>query len=142
MDAFWWLGCVRFIIGEKCFARCWYSSCSLIVHAIKYNFLLFLWVGGCVCSMLGIGPGLVSMSPLRSNRRPCMLWIFLFFVLFFLCLRLMYYFFLFFFYMIVVAMWFYKCVCFCFGDCCSFCYFLVSFLFVGFELGYYVGEGS
>jgi hypothetical protein len=38
------------------------------VHAIKYILLLFLWVEGCVCSMSGIGPGLVSMSPLRSSR--------------------------------------------------------------------------
>jgi hypothetical protein len=37
----WCLGCVRFILGENCFAKCWYSGFSLIVHAIKYILLLF-----------------------------------------------------------------------------------------------------
>ena len=54
------------MIGENCFARCWYSGCNLIVHSIKYLLHLFLCVVGCVCRMLGMGPGLVSMSPLRS----------------------------------------------------------------------------
>ena len=57
------------MIGENCFARCWYSGCSLIVHSIKYILFLFLCVGGCLCSMLGMGPGLVSMSPLSSINR-------------------------------------------------------------------------
>lgn len=36
---------------------------------MKYNLHLFLCVDGCVCIMLGIGPGLVSMSPLRRSIR-------------------------------------------------------------------------
>ena len=36
---------------------------------MKYVLFLFLCVDGCACSMLGIGPGLISMSPLRSIRR-------------------------------------------------------------------------
>ena len=69
MIVFWWFGCVRFITGENDFARCWYSGCSLIVHGTKYLLHLFLCVDGCACSMLGMGPGLVSMSPLRISRR-------------------------------------------------------------------------
>lgn len=56
-------------MGEKDFARCWYSGCNLIVHAMKYILFLCLCVDGCVCSKLGMGPGLVSMSPLRSSSR-------------------------------------------------------------------------
>ena len=66
----WWFGCVMFIIGENCFARCWYSDCNLIVHSIKYLLYLFLCVDGCVCRILGMGPGLVSMSP-QSYRNKC-----------------------------------------------------------------------
>src|SRR5450631_69204 len=66
MIASWCFGCVRFMIGDNCFARCWYSGCNLIVHSIKYLLHLFLCVVGCVCRMLGMGPGLVSMSPLCS----------------------------------------------------------------------------
>ena len=36
---------------------------------MKYILFLFLCVDGCACSMLGIGPGLISMSPLRSIKR-------------------------------------------------------------------------
>ena len=36
---------------------------------MKYILLMFLCVDGCVCSILGMGPGLVSMSPLRSSKR-------------------------------------------------------------------------
>ena len=36
------------------------------MHSIKYFLHPFLCVFGCVCRMLGMGPGLVSMSPLRS----------------------------------------------------------------------------
>ena len=36
------------------------------MHSIKYFLHRFLCVVGCVCRMLGMGPGLVSMSPLRS----------------------------------------------------------------------------
>ncbi len=36
---------------------------------MKYILLLFLCVDGCVWSRLGMGPGLVSMSPLRSSSR-------------------------------------------------------------------------
>ena len=53
------------MMGENCFARCWYASCSLIVHSIKYLLHLFL----CVGRILGIGPGLVSMSPLSNSSR-------------------------------------------------------------------------
>ena len=56
------------MIGENCFARCWYSGCNLIVHSIKYLLHLFLCVDGCVCRILGMGPGLVSISPLSSSR--------------------------------------------------------------------------
>ena len=45
----------------------WYSGCSFIVFGMKYMLALFLCVGGCVCRMLGIGPGLGSMSPLFSS---------------------------------------------------------------------------
>ena len=34
---------------------------------MKYVLSLLLCDGGCVLSMFGIGPGLVSMSPLRSS---------------------------------------------------------------------------
>ena len=64
MVASWCFGCVMFMIGENCFAKCWYSGCNLIVHSIKYLLHLFLCVDGCSCRMLGIGPGLVLMSPL------------------------------------------------------------------------------
>ena len=60
-------GCVKFMIGENCFARCWYSGCNLIVHSMKYLLHMFLCVGGCVCRTLGMGPGLVSMSPLSNS---------------------------------------------------------------------------
>ena len=56
-------------MGEKVFARCWYSGCNLIVHSMKYILFLCLCVDGCVCSKLGMGPGLVSMSPLNSSSR-------------------------------------------------------------------------
>ena len=56
-------------MGEKNFARCWYSGCNLIVHSMKYILFLCLCVGGCVCNRLGMGPGLVSMSPLRRSSR-------------------------------------------------------------------------
>ena len=64
----WCLGCVRLIIGENCVARCWYSGSSLIVHSMKYILHLVLYDGGCVCSRLGMGPGFVSMSPLRISN--------------------------------------------------------------------------
>ena len=57
------------MIGENFFANCWYSGCSLIVHGMKYILFLFLCAVGCACSMSGMGPGLVSMSPLRRSRR-------------------------------------------------------------------------
>ncbi len=41
---------------------CWYSGCSFIVLGIKYVLALFLCVVGCVRRMLGIGPGLGSIS--------------------------------------------------------------------------------
>ena len=66
----WCLGGVRFIIGEDCFAKCWYSGCNLMVHSMKYILHLFLCVDGCVWRILGMGPGLVSMSPL-SNIKKC-----------------------------------------------------------------------
>ena len=43
------------MIGENCFARCWYSGCNLIVHSIKYLLHLYLCMVGCVCRMLGMG---------------------------------------------------------------------------------------
>ena len=58
------------MIGENCCAKCWYSGCSFIVHSMKYLLHRFLCVDGCVCRMLGMGPGLVSMSPL-TNRSKC-----------------------------------------------------------------------
>jgi hypothetical protein len=65
----WCCGCVMFMIGEKCFARCWYSRCSLIVHSIKYLLHLFLCVVGCVCRISDMGPRLVSMSPLSNSKK-------------------------------------------------------------------------
>ena len=59
-----------FMLGDICFAKCWYSSSSLIVRSKKHILHLFLCEGGCVCNMLGMGPEFVSMSPLSiSNRR-------------------------------------------------------------------------
>ena len=63
-----WFGCVIIMLGANCFAKCWYSGCSLIVHGIKYNLHLFLCVFGCFCRRFGIGPGLGSMSPLSISR--------------------------------------------------------------------------
>ena len=56
-----------FSMGANVFAMCWYSGCSFIVFGINYILALFLCVAGCVCRMLGIGPGLSSMSPHFSN---------------------------------------------------------------------------
>ncbi len=56
------------MLGENCFAKCWYSGCSLIVHVIKYILLLFLCGFGCFCSKFGMGPGLGSMSSLSISR--------------------------------------------------------------------------
>ena len=44
-----------------------YFSCSFIVHSIKYVLYLRLCGVGCVSSMFGIGPRLVSISPLLSS---------------------------------------------------------------------------
>ena len=68
IDAAVWFGCVVFKHAANCFANCSYSGCSFIVQGIKYVLFLFLCGGGCVLSMFGIGPGLVSMSPQRSSR--------------------------------------------------------------------------
>ena len=54
--------------GENTFAKCRYLGCSLIVHGMKCVLFLFLCGDGCVCNILGMGPGLVLMSPLRSRR--------------------------------------------------------------------------
>ena len=62
-----WLGWSTFNTGENVFARCWYSGCSFIVHAIKYVLILRLCGGGCVSSMFGMDPRLVSISPLLSS---------------------------------------------------------------------------
>ena len=62
--AFIWLGWSIFSIGENVFARCWYSGCNFIVHVIKYVLYLRLCGGGCVCNILGMGPGFFLMSPL------------------------------------------------------------------------------
>ena len=59
----WCSGCDGFMLGENFLAKCWYSGCSLIVFGIKYILHLFLCMGGWACSRLGMGPGLVSMSP-------------------------------------------------------------------------------
>ena len=56
------------MLGENCFAMCWYSGCNLIVHGIKYILHLFLCGFGCFCSRFGMGPGLGSMSPLSISR--------------------------------------------------------------------------
>ena len=37
------------------------------MHSIKYVLYLHLCGGGCASSMFGMGPGLVSISPLLSN---------------------------------------------------------------------------
>ena len=58
---------VIFSIGENVFARCWYYSCSFIVHSIKYILYLRLCGGGCASSMFGMDPGLVSISPLLNS---------------------------------------------------------------------------
>ena len=68
IDVLIWFGCVAFKHGANCFARCWYSGCSFIVQGIKYVLFLLLCGGGCVLSMSGIGPGLVSMSPPKRRR--------------------------------------------------------------------------
>ena len=68
MDVLIWFGCVAFKHGANCFARCWYSGCSFIVQGMKYVLFLLLCGGGCVLSMSGIGPGLVSMSPPKRRR--------------------------------------------------------------------------
>ena len=39
------------------------------MHSMKYLLHRFLCVDGCVCRMLGMGPGLVSMSPLSSRSK-------------------------------------------------------------------------
>jgi hypothetical protein len=65
----WCFGCVKFKVGENCSARCWYSGYNFIVHSIKYLLHLFLCVDGCLCRMLGMIPGLVSMSPPSSSNR-------------------------------------------------------------------------
>ena len=65
----WCFGCVWFILGENCFAMCWYYGFNLMVHSMKYLLDLFLCVDGCVCRILGIGLGLVSMSPLSRSSR-------------------------------------------------------------------------
>ena len=65
---FRWSGCVRFIVGENNFAKCWYLGCNLIVHAIKDILLLFLCVDGCDCNILDVGPGFILISPLRSSK--------------------------------------------------------------------------
>ena len=61
-----WLKWSIFSTGENIFARCWYSSCGFIVHVIKYVLYLRLCGGECVFSMFGMGPGLVSISPLLN----------------------------------------------------------------------------
>ena len=65
----WCFGCVIFMIGENCLARCWYSGCNFIVFSIKYILHRFLCVVGCANSILGMGPGLVSISPQSISRR-------------------------------------------------------------------------
>ena len=62
-----WLGWSVFSIGENVFARYWYSGCSFIVHSIKYVLYLRLCGDGCVSSMFGMGPGLVSICRLMSS---------------------------------------------------------------------------
>ena len=62
-----WLGWSIFSTGENVFARCWYFGCSFIVHSIKYVLYLRLCGDGCVSSMFGMGPLLVSISLLLSN---------------------------------------------------------------------------
>ena len=54
-------------MGANVFAMYWYSGCSFIVFGMKYMLALFLCVAGCVCRILGIGPGLGSMSPHLSK---------------------------------------------------------------------------
>ena len=63
MFVWWCSGWVVFSIGANELAMCWYSGCSFIVLGIKYVLALFLCVVGCVRRMLGIGPGLGSISP-------------------------------------------------------------------------------
>ena len=54
-------------MGANVFAMCWYSGCSFIVFGMKWMLALFLCTVGCVCRMLGIGPGLGSMFPHFSS---------------------------------------------------------------------------
>ena len=65
----WCFGCVMFRMGENCVAKCWYSGSNLIVHSIKYFLHMFLCEEGCIWSILGMGPGFVSMSPLSISIR-------------------------------------------------------------------------
>ena len=67
MVAFMWFGWLIFSIDANVFVRCWYSSCSFIVHSIKYVLYLYLCGDGCVSSMFGMDLGLVSMSPHLSS---------------------------------------------------------------------------
>ena len=62
-----WLGWLVFSTSETVFAWCWYSSCGFIVHSIKYVLYLRLCGDGCVSSMFGMDPRLVSISPLLSS---------------------------------------------------------------------------
>lgn len=57
------------MMGETNVARWLYSSCHFIVHGMNYVLHLCLWEDGCVSSMLGMGPGLVLMSPHRGSKR-------------------------------------------------------------------------
>ena len=44
-----------------------FGGCSFIVHSIKYVLYLRLCGDGCVSSMFGMGPRLVSISQVLSN---------------------------------------------------------------------------
>ena len=63
----WWLlegivdGC--FLVWGQMYLLCVGIQVAVLVFGIKYMLALFLCAVGCVCRMLGIGPGLSSMSP-------------------------------------------------------------------------------
>ena len=75
--ASWCFGCVKFMLGENSFAKCWYYGCNLIVLGMKYILDLNLCGGGCVWSRFGMGPGFASMSPHNISRR-CVFNVFLY----------------------------------------------------------------
>ena len=67
-------GCVILSMEANVVATCWYSGCSFMVFGIKYVFVLFFCVAGCVRRIFGIGPGFSSISPHFSSSNLLMKW--------------------------------------------------------------------